>query len=45
MTLILFGLHGFRAPGCTTNTGEGSITTARAAEVAETPLLPFYLES
>jgi len=45
MTLILFGPHGFRGPGCTANTGKGSTTTAWAAQVAETLLLPFYLES
>jgi hypothetical protein len=45
MTLILFGPHGFRGPGCITNTGEGSTTTARAAKLAESLPLPFYLES
>jgi hypothetical protein len=45
MVLILRRPRGFRAPGCITNTGEGSTTTARAAKVAESLLLPFYLES
>ena len=34
-----------RGPGGTTNDGDGSTTTARAAKVAESLLLPFYLES